>query len=140
MLNQARMSDQNLPIEIITIDQFTRLVEEATMPDEANARQEPTSHEQNGAAPNVQADAMPMLDAVQKPARRFKPARSRAGCRAFASIRRCLWRVPVREPKPLLDIGRVQALLNKTPDQKTADSGVTQNDNARSALLTADLE
>lgn len=35
MLNQARMTDQNLPIEIITIDQFTRLVEEATMPDEA---------------------------------------------------------------------------------------------------------
>ena len=39
MLNKARMTDQNLPIEIITIDQFTRLVEEATMPDETKARQ-----------------------------------------------------------------------------------------------------
>ena len=65
MLNQARMTDQNLPIEIITIDQFTRLVEEATMPDEAKARQEPTAHEQTGAAPEAQADAMPMLDAEE---------------------------------------------------------------------------
>ena len=65
MLNEARMSDQSLPIEIITIDQFTRLVEETTMPDKADARQEPTAHEQNSAVPNVQADAIPMPDAVQ---------------------------------------------------------------------------
>ena len=51
MLNEARMSDQSLPIEIITIDQFTRLVEETTMPDKADARQEPTAHEQNSYRP-----------------------------------------------------------------------------------------
>ena len=134
MLNEARMSDQSLPIEIITIDQFTRLVEETTMPDKADARQEPTAHEQNSAAPNVQADAMPMPDAVQKPdetvqtSQEAVPDAPRFRVDTPVPLAR-----PIRPPKPLLDIGRVQALLNKTPDKKTADSGVTQNESALSA-------
>ena len=121
------MTDQNLPIEIITIDQFTRLVEEATMPDEANARQEPTAHEQTGAAPEAQADAMPMLDAEEKSnaASRIEPRAVPEEPRFRVETPEPLAR-PVREPKPLLDVGRVQALLNKTPDKKTTDSGLTQ--------------
>lgn len=134
MLNQARMTDQNLPIEIITIDQFTRLVEEATMPDEAKARQEPTAHEQTGAAPEAQADAMPMLDAEEKSkppvalSQETVPEEPRFRVETPVPLAR-----PVREPKPLLDVGRVQALLNKTPDQKTTDSGLTKSDNGLSA-------
>lgn len=134
MLSKARMTDQSLPIEIITIDQFTRLVEETTMPNKTKARQEPTAHEQTSAAANVQSDAMPLPDASQKPAEQADPTQE-------APPQEPRFRVetpvplarPIKQPKPLLDIGRVQALLNKTPDQKVEDSGMTQNDNGPSA-------
>ena len=134
MLNKARMTDQNLPIEIITIDQFTRLVEEATMPDETKARQEPTAHERTSAAAEAQADTMPMLDAEEKskaPAaltQQAVPEEPRFRVETPEPLAR-----PVREPKSLLDVGRVQALLNKTPDQKATDSGLTKSDNGLSA-------
>jgi hypothetical protein len=134
MLNKARMADQSLPIEIITIDQFTRLVEETTMPDKAEARQEATAHEQAPAAPQVQADTMPLPDAAEKPAEPVEttqqavPEPPRFRVETPVPLAR-----PVRPPKPLLDIGRVQALLNKTPDQETAESGLSKSDNAVSA-------
>lgn len=133
MLNKSRMSDQSLPIEIITIDQFTRLVEEATMPDKAEARQEPTAHEQTATAPNVPSDAMPLLDAKQKLSAETAPSQKTVQEPRFRVETPVPLARPVREPKPLLDIGRVQALLNKTPDQKTAESGVRKSDNGLSA-------
>lgn len=134
LLNQASMTDQNLPIEIITIGQFTRLVEEATMPDEAKARREPTAREQTSAAPEAPVDAMPMPDAKEKsklPAaltRDAAPKEPRFRVETPVPLAR-----PVRKPKPLLDVGRVQALLNKTPDQKTADGGLIKSDDEFSA-------
>jgi hypothetical protein len=134
MLNKPRLTDQSLPIEIITIDQFTRLVEEATMPDKAEARQEPTAHEQTSAAPNVQADAMPLPDAAQKPDETAQTTQEAVPeDPSFRVETPVPLARPIRPPKPLLDIGRVQALLNKTPDKKIADSGVTQNENGLSA-------
>ncbi len=133
MLDRARMNDQSLPIEIITIDQFTRLVEETAMPDMAEARQEPTAHEQTSTAPNVQSDAMPLPDASEKsaeataPTQEVAPPEPRFRVETPVPLAR-----PVRRLKPLLDIGRVQALLNKTPDKKTANSGPTQANNGLS--------
>ncbi|HAT08540.1 MAG TPA: hypothetical protein DCS39_04720 [Rhodobiaceae bacterium] len=134
MLNEARMSDQSLPIEIITIDQFTRLVEETTMPDKVDTRQEPTAHKQSTATPNLQADAMPMSDAVQKPNEAAQTTSETAtDAPRFRVDTPFPFARPIRPPRPLLDIGRVRALLNKTPDKKTADSGVMQNERALSA-------
>ena len=124
MLNQARLTDQSLPIEIITIDQFTRLVEETTMPDKADRRQEPTAHEQTNAPAAAPPDAMPLPDARDKAqdegetTQKAVPEDSRFRVETPSPLAR-----PLVKPKPLLDIGRVQALLNKTPDQEVIDSG-----------------
>jgi uncharacterized membrane protein YraQ (UPF0718 family) len=63
MMNKSRLTDQNLPIEIITIDQFTKLVEQTTMPDKPaeKAASQPTAHEHSGAPEAANQSAMPLL-------------------------------------------------------------------------------
>jgi hypothetical protein len=63
MMHKSRLTDQNLPIDIITIDQFTKLVEQTTMPEEKQARQTPTAHEHKAAPEATAQDAMPLPDA-----------------------------------------------------------------------------
>lgn len=136
MLNDARLNDQSLPIEIITIDQFTKLVEEATMPDEAEARQEAPAFERTNAPSAVQPDTMPLPDAAPPPDKAPTPELTQEAVPEEPRFRVAspvpLARPQVK-PKPLLDIGRVQALLNKTPDQEVSDSGVSKSEAGPSA-------
>ena len=126
-LSQTDPLDTSLPIEVITLDEFTRLIEDTARPepnkpvDEPTADAKPAAHER--AAPEAApapSDAMAALNDAKaaKPekadpvdnAPRFKVA-------APAPMVR-----PVMKPKPLLDIGSVQALLNKTPDAPNAQT------------------
>lgn len=146
-LSETDPLDTSLPIEVISLDEFTRLIEETAKPTpdetvkEENAEAKPAAHER--AAPEAavaQSDAMAALDEAEtaKPddaepveaAPRFKVA-------APAPMVR-----PVMKPKPLLDIGSVQALLNKTPDapnsQTTAE--VTQEADAAPRLTLSEID
>lgn len=127
MMNKPRLTDQNLPIEIITLDQFTKLLEDTAMPDKNEPRQQPTAHEQSSAAAAPNQNAMPLPDAKASPqddeTQELAPDTPRYRVAQPVPLAR-----PAIKPKPLLDVGRVQALLNKTPDQKTADSGFTKSD------------
>ena len=133
MVNKSRLTDQSLPIEIITIDQFTKLVEQTTMPEDKEARQQLTAHEQTSAPQAANQDAMPLPDAQaeQQPSDAATPAAPEAP--RYRVAQPAPLARPVVKPKPLLDVGRVQALLNKTPDQKTADSGSRESDTSLSA-------
>ena len=133
MMHKSRLTDQNLPIDIITIDQFTKLVEQTTMPEEKQARQTPAAHEHKAAPEATAQDAMPLPDAkAQDPsndaAKQTAPETPRYRVAQPVPLAR-----PNVRPKPLLDVGRVQALLNKTPDQKTADNGARESDSAVAA-------
>lgn len=121
-LRESTLSDQSLPIDIITIDEFTKLVEETAKPQE-EAAQEPIAFEQTAASEAVQPDAMPVLDTpppeenlkvtekpvVEEP--QFKVAKPVPLAR------------PVRKPKPILDLGEVRALLNKKPTKSRSRGG-----------------
>ena len=133
MMHKSRLTDQNLPIDIITIDQFTKLVEQTTMPEEKQARQTPTAHEHKAAPEATAQDAMPLPDAkAQDPsndaAKQTAPETPRYRVAQPVPLAR-----PNVKPKPLLDVGRVQALLNKTPYQKTAGNGARESDSAVAA-------
>ena len=146
-LSETDSLDTNLPIEVITLDEFTRLIEKTAQPEPNETVKEkvvaakPAAHER--AAPEAApapSDAMAKLeeakaDTDQKTetidsAPRFKVV-------APAPVVR-----PVMKPKPLLDIGSVQALLNKTPDtsntQTTAD--VTQDADAAPRLTLSEID
>ena len=118
MMNKSRLTDQNLPIEIITIEQFTKLVEQTTMPEYKQARQEPTAHEQTSAPETANQDAMPLPDAKAKEQPSDAATQTPTETPRYRVAQPAPLARPVVKPKPLLDIGRVQALLNKTPDQK----------------------
>ena len=66
MMNKSRLTDQNLPIEIITIDQFTKLVEQTAMPNKPaeKAANQPTAHEHSGAPEAANQSGMPLPDAT----------------------------------------------------------------------------
>ena len=130
MMNESRLTDQNLPIEIITIDQFTKLVEQTTMPDKPaeKAASQPTAHEYSGAPEAANQSAMPLRDATAKQQPSDADNEATVETPRYRVAQPAPLARPTVKPKPLLDIGRVQALLNKTPDQKTADSGAHAND------------
>ena len=146
-LSETDSLDTSLPIEVITLDEFTRLIEETARPEpnetvqQETAEAKPAAHER--AAPEAApapADAMAALEDAQtaKPensepveaAPRFKVA-------APAPMVR-----PVMKPKPLLDIGSVQALLNKTPDAPNAQitAEVTQEADAAPRLTLSEID
>lgn len=118
----SMLQDTSLPIDIITIDEFTQLQEKATPQDKSKDQAlskvapRPEVREVAPPAPDASA-AMPTLsekapdtaaiDTPAKPAPVFKVRRA-------APVARPSFREP--KPAPLLDVGRVQALLDKTPD------------------------
>ena len=146
-LSEADPLDTSLPIEVITLDEFTRLIEETARPEQNKTVQEdiadskPAAHER--AAPEAapaQADAMAALEeAKTAKADDAEPveAASRFKVAAPAPMVR-----PVMKPKPLLDIGSVQALLNKTPDAPNAQTTaeVTQEADAAPRLTLSEID
>jgi outer membrane biosynthesis protein TonB len=115
-LQRPDLIDQSLPVDIITVEEFTRLLE-------APEPQEPTPPPEV-AAPEVRApdatqappDAMPELEAKKPEPEKPQDKPKETAPQRFKVASPTPLARPAREPKPLLDIGQVQALLNKTPD------------------------
>jgi len=117
-LRDADLPDQSLPIDVITIDEFTKLMEDTAKPEPKDEPpEEAAAFEQTAAPEALQPDAMPSLEdkkpvpeepknVTEKPVEEtpeFKVAKPVPLAR------------PTRKPKPILDVGQVRALLNKTP-------------------------
>lgn len=127
MMSDRVLRDSALPIEMITIDEFTQLLQKSKPPkptpelQKAQAQERKAAPEQAPppAAQSVPADAMPELktspvrEAPAKPKTITPPAPSFQVSKSIPLARPSL---PKPKPKPLLDIGLVRALLDKTPD------------------------
>lgn len=129
MLRDMDSLDPVLPIDIITLDEFTQLIENTAKP--IDVAKPVTAAVPERAAPEPEVapqDAVPLLDAekpaeaapkeapVEKPSR-FKVAKPTPFAR------------PDIKPKPLLDIGQTRALLNKIPDAPNVQDEVQADDN-----------
>lgn len=148
-LSETDARDTSLPIEVITLDEFTRLIEETAKPEPKQPIEAPeppaaAAHERAAAeaAPAQSADAMPLDEALPEaapeaiaepqtpPPPRFKVAAP------VPMVR------PVMKPKPLLDVGSVQALLNKVPDAPNARStaAATPESDAAPRLTLSEID
>lgn len=119
------LPDYALPINVITIDEFTRMTSQDPKPetktDQAEEIEKPPANIRQETAPPPPAyntDAMPLLD--PKPASNPKP---KEGDSTPEPVNLVGDVVPLARPrpakperKPLLDSAAVQALLDKTPD------------------------
>jgi hypothetical protein len=119
------LPDYALPIDVITIDEFTRMTNQDPKPetkaDQAEKIEKPPANIRQETAPPPPADntdAMPLLD--PKPASTPKPKEADSMPEPVNLVGDV---VPLARPrpakperKPLLDTAAVQALLDKTPD------------------------
>lgn len=119
------LPDYALPIDVITIDEFTRMTSQDPKPetktDQAEEIEKPPANIRQETAPPPPADntdAMPLLD--PKPASTPKPKEADSMPEPVNLVGDV---VPLARPrpakperKPLLDTAAVQALLDKTPD------------------------
>ena len=119
------LPDYALPIDVITIDDFTRLTSQDPKPetktDKAEEIEKPPANIRQETAPPPPADntdAMPLLG--PKPASTPKPKEADSMPEPVNLVGNV---VPLARPrpakperKPLLDTAAVQALLDKTPD------------------------
>jgi len=119
------LPDYALPIDVITIDEFTRMINQDPKPetkaDQAEKIEKPPANIRQETAPPPPADntdAMPLLD--PKPASTPKPKEADSMPEPVNLVGDV---VPLARPrpakperKPLLDTAAVQALLDKTPD------------------------
>ena len=119
------LPDYALPIDVITIDDFTRLTSQDPKPetktDQAEEIEKPPANIRQETAPPPPADntdAMPLLG--PKPASTPKPKEADSMPEPVNLVGNV---VPLARPrpakperKPLLDTAAVQALLDKTPD------------------------
>lgn len=120
-MHRPDLLDQSLPIDIITVEEFTRLMQQPKKPKVEPEAPPPA------AAPEVRApeasqappDAMPTLDAKPDAPKEAPDTTKEAAPQRFKVATPVPLARPMRKPKPLLDIGQVQALLNKTPDTPT---------------------
>ena len=119
------LPDYALPIDVITIDEFTRMTSQDPKPeiktDQAEEIEKPPANIRQETAPPPPADntdAMPLLGS--KPASTPKPKEADSMPEPVNLVGDV---VPLARPrpakperKPLLDTAAVQALLDKTPD------------------------
>lgn len=119
------LPDYALPIDVITIDEFTRMTSQNPKPeiktDQAEEIEKPPANIRQETAPPPPADntdAMPLLG--PKPASTTKPKEADSMPEPVNLVGDV---VPLARPrpakperKPLLDTAAVQALLDKTPD------------------------
>lgn len=138
MLHNPELLDRTLPVDIVTIDEFTRLMEKRPQEEDA-AKPEPVPAAPEVAPPpppEAVQDAMPELQATppkeEKPTADTPVETPRFKVAAPVPVAR-----PVLKPKPILDIGQVQALLNKTPDAPAApDTDADESSDAPDTRLT----
>lgn len=142
-LRDTNLPDQSLPIDVITIDEFTKLIEEAAKPEEPpqpDTREEPVAFEQTAAPEALQPDAMPALEDEKPVAETPKETSDKPVDEAqqFKVAKPVPLARPTRKPKPILDLGEVRALLNKTPEKRRTRQGwgSTANRKAVAEALT----
>lgn len=135
-MHRTDLIDRSLPVEIITIDEFTRLMEPKPTPPEEQTTVQDIAVPEVAAPEMTQAppDAMPELEVKPepKPEPEEKP-KTEAPLRFKVAAPNPLAR-PERKPKPLLDIGQVQALLNKTPDTKAPQAEQSETESQESGV------
>ncbi len=134
------LTDNALPIDIITLDEFTRLLETPETPKAEENQAAPTPVPEKAAPevapppPKAQSqDAMPTLTAeatpsAPKPTSQTPPPA--ADFKVFSASPLARPNLPPAEPKPLLDIGQLRALLDKTPDAVVTDSPLEPSQDA----------
>ena len=118
-------NDALLPVEIVTVEEFTRLTrdkpkKEILEKEPAPAKPAPPVARETAPPPPVPAEAMPLPEPVrEKPPvpDTFTDQVEKAPAET-SSIRqlRPVARPAPPKPKPVLDVSQIRALLNKTPD------------------------
>jgi len=122
----SMLQDASLPIDIITLDEFTQLQEKDKPQDKPLDKPAPSPvpspvarpATREMAPPPAPSDAMPALTPKTE-TKALKPNAEPATAPVFNVSRASPIARPnlvAPKPEPLLDIGRVQALLDKTPD------------------------
>ena len=118
-------NDALLPVEIVTVEEFTRLTrdkpkKESLEKEPAPAKPAPPVARETAPPPPAPAEAMRLLEPVrEKPpiTDTFADSVERAPAET-SPIRqlRPVARPAPPKPKPVLDVSQIRALLNKTPD------------------------
>ena len=118
-------NDALLPVEIVTVEEFTRLTrdkpkKEILEKEPAPAKPAPPVARETAPPPPVPAEAMPLAEPVrEKPpvADTFTDPVEKAPAETspISQLRPVARPAPPR-PKPVLDVSQIRALLNKTPD------------------------
>ncbi len=130
MLHNTQMSDQALPIEIINLDEFTKLLETTIKPEMLEKQVKQTQATPERATPQPAAppqDALPLLEALKPEAEAPDKAREQKPSR-FKVAKPTPFARPQIKPKPFLDIGQTRALLNKIPDAPTGQEEAKSDD------------
>ncbi len=127
MMSKTMHDDQTLPIDIITVDEFTRIIEESRERDRkepvSKAAPETAAHEVTPPPAAAPANAMPELDTRAKPEKSVlseKPVPAPRTAKPVPSKPRVEKPESIEQPSPklksLLDVGQVRALLDKIPE------------------------
>ena len=143
-ITQLPVFDEPLPIEIVTIDEFTRIIEkippktEAPIPD---PKVETPSAPAARTTPEAATDTVPLPEAKAAPEAEKPTPKETEKPREFTVANP----VPLARPSPLqspqeesaLDLSQVRALLDKTPDAAPPeDSRPTYDDIETGDTLT----
>ena len=130
-------NDALLPVEIVTVEEFTRLTrdrpkKEFLEKESAPAKPSPPVAREKAPPPPAPAEAMPLPE----PARQKPPVANiftdpvEKGPAETNPIRqlRPVARPAPPKPKPVLDVSQIRALLNKTPDTPAEAELVAEED------------
>ncbi len=127
-------NDALLPVEIVTVEEFTRLTRDRPKKEfleKESAPAKPSPHVAREKAPPPPAKAMPLPEPVrQKPVADISTDQVEKAPAETSPIRqlRPVARPAPPKPKPVLDVSQIRALLNKTPDTPAEAALVAEED------------
>ena len=127
-------NDALLPVEIVTVEEFTRLTRDRPKKEfleKESAPAKPSPHVVREKAPPPPAEAMPLPEPVrQKPVADISTDQVEKAPAETSPIRqlRPVARPAPPKPKPVLDVSQIRALLNKTPDTPAEAELVAEED------------
>ena len=129
-------NDALLPVEIVTVEEFTRLTrdrpkKEFLEKESAPAKSSPPVARERAPPPPAPAEAMPLPEPVrQKPVADISTDQVEKAPAETNPIRqlRPVARPAPPKPKPVLDVSQIRALLNKTPDTPAEAALVAEED------------
>ena len=127
-------NDALLPVEIVTVEEFTRLTRDRPKKEfleKESAPAKPSPPVAREKAPPPPAKAMPLPEPVrQKPVADISTDQVEKAPAETSPIRqlRPVARPAPPKPKPVLDVSQIRALLNKTPDTPAEAALVAEED------------